>query len=65
MSEQSWRDWWAERPPEDREQLRAMQGQPIRATEFLEDDEGAPLGLRVTGGMFHLPNFLFDEEERR
>ncbi len=61
--EQTWRRWWAERPPEAKAELRGMQGQPIRATELLEDDEGMPLGVRSTGGVFNLPSFLFDEED--
>lgn len=61
--EQSWRRWWAERTPEAKAELRAMRGQPMRAAELLEDDDGLPQGVRVTGGVFSLPGYLFDEDD--
>lgn len=57
-----WRRWWADATPEQREWAKSVSGEPLKAHELLEDDEGMPAGVRTTGGRFPRLDFLFDDQ---
>lgn len=58
-----WTSRWENANPKQRQWARSVSGKHMKAHELLTDDEGAPAGVRSTGGIF--PRFaeMFSEDE--